>query len=223
MLDALAPDVAVLGTTATANDRVVATSSSSSRRAARSRCGSTAVRWPARACASRSSSCRAPPQRLAWLVEHLPALRGLGHRLHADQAGRRAGRRVPHRQRHLGASAYSGEQDSDERVAHGGAPAPQRGQGGRRDERARDGVRQARSDVRRALSGPGVGDRLLPAGRAGRARRWSTPTSCCCAASEDRRIQDFFIEQAFPTRERVAAVLDELEARRRSGAHARAS
>ena len=29
---------------------------------------------------------------------------------------------------------------------------------------------------------------------------------------EDRRIQDFFIEQAFPARERVAAVLDELEA-----------
>jgi ATP-dependent DNA helicase RecQ len=29
---------------------------------------------------------------------------------------------------------------------------------------------------------------------------------------EDRRIQDFFIEQAFPARERVAAVLEELEA-----------
>jgi ATP-dependent DNA helicase RecQ len=29
---------------------------------------------------------------------------------------------------------------------------------------------------------------------------------------EDRRIQDFFIEQAFPTRERVAAVLGQLEA-----------
>ena len=34
---------------------------------------------------------------------------------------------------------------------------------------------------------------------------------------EDRRIQDFFIEQAFPDRERVTAVLDELEAAGTSG------
>ena len=37
---------------------------------------------------------------------------------------------------------------------------------------------------------------------------------------EDRRIQDFFIEQAFPPRERVAAVLDELRA---AGAHGRST
>ena len=36
---------------------------------------------------------------------------------------------------------------------------------------------------------------------------------------EDRRIQDFFIEQAFPARERVTAVLAELRRRgRRTGA-----
>jgi len=35
--------------------------------------------------------------------------------------------------------------------------------------------------------------------------------------SEDRRIQDFFIEQAFPARERVAAVLEELKAAAEKG------
>ena len=36
---------------------------------------------------------------------------------------------------------------------------------------------------------------------------------------EDRRIQDFFIEQAFPARERVDAVLDELDAAGDDGPH----
>ncbi len=35
----------------------------------------------------------------------------------------------------------------------------------------------------------------------------SAPRSCCCAGAEDRRIQDFFIEQAFPRREIVDRVL----------------
>ena len=35
--------------------------------------------------------------------------------------------------------------------------------------------------------------------------------------AEDKRIQDFFIEQAFPRREHVATVLDLLEPRRRTG------
>ena len=43
-----------------------------------------------------------PAQRLAWLAEHLPALAGLGHRLHAHQARRGAGRRVPGRARDRG-------------------------------------------------------------------------------------------------------------------------
>ena len=36
---------------------------------------------------------------------------------------------------------------------------------------------------------------------------------------EDRRIQDFFIEQAFPAQERVRAVLDELETAGDGGPH----
>ncbi len=40
---------------------------------------------------------------------------------------------------------------------------------------------------------------------------------------EDRRIQDFFIEQAFPAASGSTAVLAELEAAGERGAHARAS
>jgi hypothetical protein len=37
------------------------------------------------------------------------------------------------------------------------------------------------------------------------------PRSCCCAGREDRRIQDFFIEQAFPPKDRVDRVLERIE------------
>ena len=75
MLALLPAGVAVLGTTATANDRVVADvieqlaphGPANGHR----RCAPTAVRWRARACGWRSSTCRGPAQRLAWLVEHL--------------------------------------------------------------------------------------------------------------------------------------------------------
>ena len=62
MLDALAPGVAVLGTTATANDRVVAdVVDAACRRRHASRFAPTAARWRARACASRCSNCHDPP------------------------------------------------------------------------------------------------------------------------------------------------------------------
>ena len=62
MLDALAPGVAVLGTTATANDRVVGRRRRPARRRTiASRCARIAGRWRARACGSRCSSCRARP------------------------------------------------------------------------------------------------------------------------------------------------------------------
>ncbi len=47
-------------------------------------------------------------------------------------------------------------------------------------------------------------------GRAGRGVEYADVV--LLRGGEDRRIQDFFIEQAFPERERVAAVLAELEA-----------
>ena len=95
---------------------------------------------------------------------------GLGDRLHADQARRRAGGGVPERQRDLGAGLQrrAGHRRSDR---HRGAPAAQRDQGRRRDQRAGDGLRQGRPDLRRALPGAGLGRLLLPAGRPRRARR----------------------------------------------------
>ena len=64
------------------------------RRAAAARARGRAAHLPrparrARRCASRSSSCPAQADRLAWLATHLPAAAGLGHRLHAHQARRR--------------------------------------------------------------------------------------------------------------------------------------
>ena len=62
MLDALGPEVAVLGTTATANDRVVGDVLEQLAGAGTtSRCAPTAARSPAPACASRRSSCRGRP------------------------------------------------------------------------------------------------------------------------------------------------------------------
>ena len=58
MLDTLAPEVAVLGTTATANDRVVGDVLEQLVVPAASRCALTADRWRVRACAWRSWSCR---------------------------------------------------------------------------------------------------------------------------------------------------------------------
>ena len=111
---------------------------------------------------------------------------------------RRRGRGLQRRQRH--GRPHRGR----------GAAAAQRPQGRRRHERARDGLRQARPRLRRALPGARLRDRLLPAGRPRRRARSSAPRSCCCAAREDRRIQDFFIEQAFPRRELVDRVLERI-------------
>ncbi len=61
MLGALAPGVAVLGTTATANNRVVADVLEQLAAPGGSNCARTGVRWRARACGWRCSSCRAPP------------------------------------------------------------------------------------------------------------------------------------------------------------------
>ena len=151
------------------------------------------------------------------------AARGLGHRLHADQARRRARRRVADRARRRGRGLQRRGGRRDGGWRRRGAVARQRAQGGRRHERARDGLRQARPRLRRPLPGAGLGHLLLPAGRAAPAAPWSTRTSCCCAARRTSRIQDFFIEQAFPPRELVERVLEALETRGRGDAARRSS
>src|SRR5947209_16748437 len=210
MLDALAPEVAVLGTTATANDRVVADvleqlapAGGKPLRSYRGSLARTSLRLEV-------LELPRPAERLAWLVERLPGLAGSGivytlTRRDADQvAAFLTANGIP-------ALAYSGEQGTDDRIA------------------AED--RLLRNDVKAVVAtrAPGTGDDKAdlafvvhyqapgsvvcyyqPVRRAG--RRIDHADIVLLRGGEDRRIQDFFIEQAFPDRERVEAVLRELEA-----------
>ena len=78
MLDALGPDVAVLGTTATANDRVVG--DVMEQLAARDDKPLRSYRGPLARTSLRLEALELPrpAERLAWLVEHLPSLPGSG-------------------------------------------------------------------------------------------------------------------------------------------------
>jgi ATP-dependent DNA helicase RecQ len=210
MLDALAPGVAVLGTTATANDRVVgdvleqlAARDGEPMRFYRGALARTSLRLEV-------LELPRPAERLAWLVEHLPALSGSGivYTLTKRDAEQVAGFLTDNG---ISALAYSGEQASDQRVAT--------------EERL------LRNDVKAvvATSALGMGydkadlafvvhyqtpgsvvSYYQQVGRAGRGVEHADVV--LLRGGEDRRIQDFFIEQAFPARERVATVLGELEA-----------
>ena len=171
MLDALAPGVAVLGTTATANDRVVGDVARAARAAGRaSRCAPTAGRWPGPACGSRCSSCRGRPS--GWRGSSSTCRRSPGSGIVYTLTKRDAEQVAAFLTANgIPALAYSGEQDTERPDRHRGAPAAQRDQGGRRDQRAGHGLRQGRPDVRRALPGARLGRLLLPAGRPRRARR----------------------------------------------------
>jgi ATP-dependent DNA helicase RecQ len=210
MLDALAPDVAVLGTTATANDRVVgdvldqlASPGGEPLRSYRGPLARRSLRLEV-------LELPRPAERLAWLVEHLPELPGSGivytlTRRDAEQvASFLSAHGIP-------ALAYSGEQETDERIVT--------------EERL------LRNEIKAvvATSALGMGyDKVdltfvvhyqapgsvvsyyQQVGRAGRGVDHADVV--LLRGGEDRRIQDFFIEQAFPSRERVDAVLDELTA-----------
>ena len=165
MLAQLPAGVAVLCTTATANDRVVAdVAEQLAARPRRRAAAPTAARSGASRCAWRSSSCPRQADRLAWLATHLPQLPGSGivYTLTKRDADTVAewlnGHGVP-------AEAYTGEVDTERARRRRGAAAAQRAQGRRGHERARHGLRQARPRLRRALPGARLGDLLLPAGR----------------------------------------------------------
>jgi ATP-dependent DNA helicase RecQ len=209
MLDALAPEVAVLGTTATANDRVVrdvleqlAGSGSEPLRSYRGPLARTSLRLEV-------LELPRPAQRLAWLVEHLPALPGSGivYTLTKRDAEQVTAFLTANG---IEALAYSGEQETEDRVTT--------------EERL------LRNEVKAVVATSALGMGYDKAdltfvvhyqapgsvvayyqqvGRAGRAVDHADVV--LLRGGEDRRIQDFFIEQAFPSRERVAAVLDELE------------
>jgi ATP-dependent DNA helicase RecQ len=210
MLDALAPGVAVLGTTATANDRVVgdvlaqlAVADGEPMRSYRGALARTSLRLEV-------LELPRPAERLAWLVEHLPALSGSGivYTLTKRDAEQVAGFLTANG---ISALAYSGEQANDQRVAT--------------EERllrnevkavvatSALGMGYDKADLAFVVhyQAPGsVVSYYQQVGRAGRGVEHADVV--LLRGGEDRRIQDFFIEQAFPARERVATVLGELEA-----------
>jgi ATP-dependent DNA helicase RecQ len=210
MLDALAPGVAVLGTTATANDRVVgdvleqlAAPGGDPLRSYRGPLARTSLRLEV-------LDLPRPAERLAWLVQHLPVLPGSGivytlTKRDADQVATFLTANG------ISALSYSGEQQTEERVAteerllHNEVKAVV--------ATSALGMGYDKADLTFVVhyQAPGsVVSYYQQVGRAGRGVEHADVV--LLRGGEDRRIQDFFIEQAFPERERVAAVLAELEA-----------
>jgi ATP-dependent DNA helicase RecQ len=218
MLDALAPGVAVLGTTATANNRVVgdvleqlATPAGEPLRSYRGPLARTSLRLEV-------LELPRPAERLAWLVEHLggrEAIPGSGivytlTKRDAEQVATfLTSNGIP-------ALAYSGEQDTESRIAT--------------EERllrneikavvatSALGMGYDKADLTFVVHYQAPGSVVSYYQQVGRAGRGVDHADIVLLrGGEDRRIQDFFIEQAFPARERVAAVLNELEAAGQSG------
>jgi ATP-dependent DNA helicase RecQ len=229
MLSALAGDTAVLGTTATANDRVVsdvvdqlAADTDPARPALRT------YRGPLARTSLRLEVVELPrpAQRLAWLVTHLggadtdtgpptpaaaggPTLDGSGivytlTKRDADQVATFLSANG------ISAVAYSGDQDPDQRIAT-------------EDQLLANDVKAVvatsalgmgydKADLGFVVhyQAPGsVVSYYQQVGRAGRGVQHADVV--LLRGAEDRSIQDFFIEQSFPARERVDAVLAELE------------
>ncbi len=219
MLDALGSDVAVLGTTATANDRVVAdvmeqlapAGSTPGDGAAGPTAGLRSYRGPLARTSLRLETLDLPrpAERLAWLVENLPQLEGSGivytlTKRDAEQvASFLTAQGVP-------ALAYSGEQDTEQRIAT--------------EERllrnevkavvatSALGMGYDKSDLTFVVHFQAPGSVVSYYQQVGRAGRGVDHADVVLLrGGEDRKIQDFFIEQAFPSKERVRAVLAELE------------
>jgi ATP-dependent DNA helicase RecQ len=209
MLDRLPGGVAVLGTTATANDRVVADVveqlAASDGRRLRS------YRGPLARASLRLEvvNLPRPAQRLAWLVEHAPALPGSGivYTLTKRDAEQVADFLDANG---ISAEAYSGEHESEDRI--------------RIENRLRRneikavvatsalGMGYDKADLSFVVHYQAPGSVISYYQQIGRAGRGVEHADVVLLrGEEDRRIQDFFIEQAFPDRERVMSVLAELE------------
>jgi ATP-dependent DNA helicase RecQ len=205
MLAALPAGVAVLGTTATANDRVVAD-------VAEQVGVDRTYRGPLGRASLRMEVVELPAQadRLAWLATHLPSLPGSGivytlTKRDADVVAEfLSGHGIP-------AEAYSGEVDNQTRVEV-------------EDRLLRNELKcvVATSALGMGYDKPDLGfvvhyqapgsviSYYQQVGRAGRAIERADVV--LLRGAEDKRIQDFFIEQAFPPRDRVERVLEALPA-----------
>jgi ATP-dependent DNA helicase RecQ len=211
MLDALAPGVAVLGTTATANDRVVsdvleqlATDSPESMRTYRGPLARTSLRLEV-------LELPHPAERLAWLVEHLGGPEpipgsGIVYTLTKRDADQVAAFLNAHG---IGAEAYSGEHETEDRIA-----TEERLLGNEVKAVVATsalGMGYDKADLAFVVHYQAPGSVVFYYQQVGRAGRGVDHADIVLLrGGEDRRIQDFFIEQAFPSRERVTAVLDEL-------------
>jgi ATP-dependent DNA helicase RecQ len=208
MLDALAPDVAVLGTTATANRRVVAdvgeqltAPGGPPLRAYRGTLARTSLRLEV-------LELPQPAQRLAWLVEHLPTLQGSGivYTLTKRDAEQVAAFLCANG---ITAAPYSGEQETADRVAtetrllHNDLKAVV--------ATSALGMGYDKADLTFVVHYQAPGSVVSYYQQVGRAGRGVDQAEIVLLrGGEDRRIQDFFIEQAFPSRERVEVVLADL-------------
>ncbi|HWF74488.1 MAG TPA: RecQ family ATP-dependent DNA helicase [Solirubrobacteraceae bacterium] len=215
MLGALGPDVAVLGTTATANDRVVgdvveqlASSDGEPLRTYRGPLARTSLRLEA-------LELPRPAERLAWLVENLPALPGSGivytlTKRDAEQVATFLSANG------IEALAYSGEQETGQRIA-----TEERLLGNEIKAVVATsalGMGYDKSDLTFVVHYQAPGSVVSYYQQVGRAGRGVDHADVILLrGGEDRRIQDFFIEQAFPARDRVDAVLADLDAAGEAG------
>jgi ATP-dependent DNA helicase RecQ len=206
MLDALAPDVAV-----TANDRVVgdvleqlAPAGGEPLRFYRGPLARTSLRFEV-------LDLPRPAERLAWLVEHLGGPEripgsGIVYTLTKRDAEQVASFLLANG---ISAEAYSGEQETEVRIAT--------------EERllrnelkavvatSALGMGYDKADLTFVVHYQAPGSVISYYQQVGRAGRGVEHADIVLLrGGEDRRIQDFFIEQAFPQREWVDAVLEDL-------------
>jgi ATP-dependent DNA helicase RecQ len=210
MLERLPDGVGVLCTTATANDRVVA-DVEEQLRTGHSSAPLVAYRGPLGRSSLRFEVVELPGQadRLAWLATHLGELPGSGivYTLTKRDAEQVAAWLVAHG---IAAEAYTGEIETERRIAV--------------EDRllANDlkavvatsalGMGYDKPDLGFVVHYQAPGSVIAyyqQVGRAGRAIERADVV--LLRGAEDRRIQDFFIEQAFPRRELVDRVLGHLD------------
>jgi ATP-dependent DNA helicase RecQ len=209
ILDRLAPGVSVLGTTATANDRVVAdvvsqlaTPDQEPLRTYRGELARPSLRLEV-------LDLPQPAQRLGWLASHLPQMAGSGivytlTKRDAEQVATFLDAQG------IAAVAYSGEHETEARIDI-------------EDRLLRNEIKAVvatsalgmgydKPDLSFVVHYQAPGSVVAYYQQIGRAGRGVDHADIVLLrGGEDRRIQDFFIEQAFPDLERVKAVLRDLE------------
>ncbi len=215
VLELLAPEVAVLGTTATANDRVVADVGEQLAAGAEEPLRSYRGPLARRSLRLEVLQLPRPAERLAWLAQHLPALQGSGivYTLTKRDAEQVASFLAANG---ISALAYSGEQDTELRIA-----AEERLL--RNEVKAivatsALGMGYDKADLAFVVHYQAPGSVVAYYQQVGRAGRGVEHADVVLLrGGEDREIQDFFIDQAFPESHRVAAVLAELQAAGQEG------